>query len=354
MKGNRASQQRIARDLGVSQALVSLALNGKRKNISAETYERIWSHAAKIGYRPKGMHVDSGALASRTVGFILRAGLRLYTQSNFFSHVQHGLHAGLLGHGYQSVFIGAEDSLSVQSLKEKLGRDPLFGLVILGQVDDSFVRAIRTVQRNVVAVSASYPGLCHSVLPNERQAMDQLVEHLSGLGHRQFAWLGGNKRLRQNLTRRTALAEALERHGLHLEEDFVADTEGGDRLDGRRAMETLLARFSRNRFPTALVCLNALMARGAINCLTQRGWRVPEQVSVVAMDATRVCIEEHPEITGASGDPEKMGSTAVELLLQSKGREQEALSDLILSSQLTVRETSAPVPAANLPPPLPR
>src|SRR5436190_7279901 len=99
-KKERISQQRIARDLGVSQALVSLVLNGKRENISAESYKRIWDYALKLGYRPKGMQTGGNHLATRNVGFILRAGLRLHTQSNFFSHVQHGLHQPLLAHGY--------------------------------------------------------------------------------------------------------------------------------------------------------------------------------------------------------------------------------------------------------------
>jgi DNA-binding LacI/PurR family transcriptional regulator len=34
-----------------------------------------------------------------------------------------------------------------------------------------------------VAVSASYPGFCHSVLSNEVQAVELLVEHLLSLGH---------------------------------------------------------------------------------------------------------------------------------------------------------------------------
>ena len=127
MKGNRISQQRIAHDLGVSQALVSLVLNGKRENISEESYKRIWEYAIKLGYRPKGMQVAGTPLATRNVGFILRAGLRLHTQSNFFSHVQHGLHARLLEHGYHSVFLGSEDDLGIRALQRRLRQHQLFG-----------------------------------------------------------------------------------------------------------------------------------------------------------------------------------------------------------------------------------
>jgi LacI family transcriptional regulator len=87
------------------------------------------------------------------------------------------------------------------------------------------------------------------------------------------------------------------------------------------------------------------MARGFLNCLMQRGWRVPEQVSIVAIDATRLCVEEHPQITGAHADPEKIGTTAAELLLKNVTEKNGILSDVILPAQLTVRETSGKPPA---------
>ena len=336
----RVSQQKIAADLGVSQALVSLVLNGKRENISPESYERIWNYALKLGYRPKGMQPSGNHLATRNVGFILRAGLRLHTQSNFFSHVQHGLHQGLLEQGYHSVFLGSEDDLGVRAVQQKLRAHHLFGVAILGQVQEKFLRAIKGAQENLVAISVSYPGLCHSVMPNERQALQQLVEHLVELGHRNFAWLGGDKGLNYNIRRKAALLEAMEPRDLKLNGRFTVEIDSGDRLAGWRATETMLERAAEKNFPTAWVCANGLMARGAVNCLAQKGWRVPEQISVVAVDATRVCVEEHPRITGAHADPERIGSKAAELLLKRSRETDESLSDVIMPTQLTVRETS--------------
>jgi LacI family transcriptional regulator len=332
------SQQRIAKDLGVSQALVSLVLNGKRENISEESYQRIWKYALKRGYRPKGMQVNGGA-RSNTVGFILRAGLRLYTQSNFFSHVQHGLHMALQERAYHTAFLGAEDHLPHQVLQQKLQRENLFGVLILGQVQETFVKSLLAAQKNLVAVSANYPGLSHSVMPNEKQALELLVTHLTGLGHERFAWIGGNKLLRHNSTRHQALDEALRQRGLGLSEEWCADVVNGDRIDGQKAAELLLKGRPESAIPTAWVCLNGLMARGAINYLMRKGFDVPEQISVVAVDATRVCEEEHPQITGANASPEKMGAKAAELLLQHTDGD-GALVDVILPAQLTVRESS--------------
>jgi len=78
-----------------------------------------------------------------------------------------------------------------------------------------------------------------------------------------------------------------------------------------------------------------------ISCLTQDGWRVPEDISVVAVDATGVCEEEHPQITGAHADPEKIGTVAAELLLKHADSAHENLTDVLLPSHLAVRESSA-------------
>jgi LacI family transcriptional regulator len=340
-KKESVSQQRIAQDLNVSQALVSMVLNGKRENINPDSYQRIWDHALKIGYRPKGMQLNGNGALVTNVGFILRSGLRLHTQSNFFSHVQHGLHAGLLAHGYHSVFLGSEDDLGVRTVQQKLRQNQVFGLAVLGQVDDKFLKAIKAVQPNLVAISVSYPGICHSVMPNEKQALSLLVEHLTELGHRQFAWVAGDKGLHYNIRRRAGLVEALGQHDLKLADKFTLNVELGDRLGGWKAGEIMLGQISRKNFPTAWVCANGLMARGVINCLMQNGWRVPEEISVVAVDATRVCVEENPKITGAHADPEKIGVTAAELLLKRADAEDESLVDVLLPSHLTVRETSA-------------
>ncbi len=323
---------------------MSLVLNGKRENISEASYQRIWNHALKIGYRPKGMQLTGSGGAVANVGFILRAGLRLHTQSNFFSHVQHGLHTGLLARGYHSLFLGSEDDLGVRLVQQVLRRHQLAGLAVFGEVDKDFIQAIRAVQSNVVVISISYPGLCHSVMPNERQAVELLVSHLAELGHRQFAWIGGEQGLNYSLRRFAALEALLQARGLKLPRRYVVNVESGDRLAGWKAAEAILPHMSRTSFPTACVCVNGLMARGFLNGLMQKGWRVPDQISVVAIDATRVCVEEHPQITGAHADPERIGRTAADLVLRSVDAEDGILSDVIVPAQLTIRETSGKAP----------
>ena len=187
----------------------------------------------------------------------------------------------------------------------------------------------------------TYPGECHSVQSNEKQSLDFLVEHLVSLGHRSFAWIGGNRALARHADRYNAFKAALKTRGISFDESWALVADAADRVEGLKAAEQLLAHLGPR--PTAAVCYNALMARGAINYLQSQGLRIPADLSIVSIDATRICTEEHPMITGASADPEAMGRKTAELLLGTSGEEDEVYLDAVLPSRLSVRETTAPL-----------
>ncbi|MFA6962040.1 MAG: LacI family DNA-binding transcriptional regulator [Opitutaceae bacterium] len=346
----KISQQKIAKSLGVSQALVSLALNGRRDAISPETYKRVWDYAVESGYSPKGMSMEQAMAGSRPrqVGFILRAPLKLYNASNFFSHVQHGLHVALEERGLTSVFLGSEESLVDQKLAHLLkAAHGCEGVVLLGQVSRAFLQTLRNHTQNIVAVSACYPGICHSVQSNEQQSLSLLVGHLVSLGHRRIGWLGGNRGMFRHDQRFAAFRQALQDHGLPALESYWNIQDGGDRVEGAQAARELLKQRRRADFPTAFIAYNGLIARGAINALLQHQVAVPGELSIAAVDATRVMEEDDPPITSASANPESLGAEAAKLLLE-KPSSSGSFTDLVVSSSLTVRATTgAPASASS-------
>ena len=96
--------------------------------------------------------------------------------------------------------------------------------------------------------------------------------------------------------------------------------------------------------PTAWICHNGLMARGAHQFALLRGIRIPEDVSLAAVDRTRVCKEIHPDLTSASSDPELIGEEAAKLLCKAvEPGENRILVDLIIPSKFSAGETSGPV-----------
>lgn len=343
----KVSQTQLARELGISQALVSLVLNGRKQGISPETYDRIWAHAVKRGYHPKGMHLASSPAAqARQVGIILRAPLRLNTPTMYFGHVQHGLHTAIEAREFTTVFLGAEDQIDAEKLGRIFAPGHAFrGIVLVGEVSRAFLDRLRRFAIPIVAVSARYPGLCHSVLGNEPQALESLVEHLHAQGHRRFGWLGGNVGLGRHEARLQALTAALARLDLTLDRRYLVKQREGDRIDGADAVRTLLPQARRSDFPTALIAYNTLMAAGAVRELRRDGWTVPERMSVASADISPVATDSTPRLTAAGTDPEKLGDAAARLLLDGAASHAEGCTDLMLPSQLFVGDTTGPARA---------
>jgi LacI family transcriptional regulator len=342
----KVSQTQLAHELGISQALVSLVLNGRKQGINPETYDRIWAHAVKRGYHPKGMRLASSPAAQpRQVGIILRAPLRLNTPTMYFGHVQHGLHTGIEAREYTTVFLGAEDQLEPEKLRRVFAPGHAFrGIVLVGEVTRAFLDQLRRFAIPIVAVSARYPGLCHSVLGNEPQALEALVEHLYAKGHRRFGWLGGNVGLGRHEARLQALEAALRRHDLALDSRYVVKLKEGDRIDGADAVRLLQPAAARRDFPTALIAYNTLMAAGAVRELQRDGRAVPGRVSVASADISPVATESVPRITAAGTNPEKLGEAAARLLLEGTATQPEGCTDLMLPAQLFLGDTTGPAP----------
>ena len=338
----KISQTQLARELGISQALVSLTLNGRKAGINSETYDRIWAHAVKRGYRPKGMHPAASPVQVRQVGIILRAPLRLNTPSVYFGHVQHGLHTALEVRDVRAVFIGAEDQIDAVKLRRAFAASPSFrGIVLIGEVARSFLDRLRKFSLPIVAVSARYPGLCHSVLGNEPQALESIVQHLAGLGHRRIGWLGGNLGLGRHEARFQALGASLARAGLKLDPRYCIKRQEGDRAAGGEAIHGVLADARRADFPTAFVCYNTSMADGALKTLVRERWRVPRDLSIASADVSPIATEGTPRITAAGTNPEKLGEAAARLVAAGTAAE-EGFTDLMLPAQLFVGDTTGP------------
>jgi LacI family transcriptional regulator len=341
----RISQTKLAKDLGVSQALVSLVLNGRKEGINPDTYKRIWEHAISLGYQPKGMKFERSPRESRLrqVGFVLRSGLNIHTQGSYFNHVLHGLHTALAERGYAAVFLGAEDNLKKDRLRQYFPTGhALQGIVLFGEVAPAFLHLLRQFEPRIVAVSARHTGLCHSVVGNEPQALASLVQHLHELGHRRIGWLGGNTGLGRHEARYQAYQAGLKLAGLEADPRYAVLLKQGDRAEGTEAILRLLPLRTRKDFPTAFITYNLHMSIGAAQAIIRSGLSVPGDISMAAADYSPLAQQEEPRITAAGCEAEKLGQAAAKLLLESTTDTDGIFNDLILPAQLYVGQSTGP------------
>jgi LacI family transcriptional regulator len=324
-----------------------MVLNGREEGIAPATFQRIWDHAIASGYTPKGMRVEpaaSGVVRASAVGYFLRSPFKLATKTNFFSHVSQGLHDFVTESNLNLIFLGSESDAGDRMFRRVKETVPsLRGLAILGEVGESFQSFVQELEIPTVIVSARATGLFHSVNSNELQAAQLLTAHLYEQGHRHFAFLGGLAPRGRYLERRDAVIQSLTRFGVDPSDcRFIEETGGADRAEGFHAAERLLQECAGETLPTAWIIGNGTMARGVCNRLFQEGLKIGHDVSVAAIDMTRVCWEEYPTLTSASAVPENLGREAGRLLIDGAQGADQPLQDVVLPVKMVVRDSTGP------------
>ena len=173
---------------------------------------------------------------------------------------------------------------------------------------------------------------------DDAQGVEQLVDYLVGLGHRNIAFVKGDSGNLDAADRFTGFRQAMRRHGLPV----VASGEGFQEVWGYLAAQTLLDAAIR---PTALVCASDLSALGALKAARERGIICPEDLSVVGFGDFSVGDFVQPRLTTVRQSRIELGRNAAELLVRLAN--DEVVPDVILQTELLVRDSAA-LPASSV------
>ncbi len=134
------------------------------------------------------------------------------------------------------------------------------------------------------------------------------VNHLVNLGHKNIAFLNGSLYSLVSDQRQEAFESAMAAASLPVQKDLTAY--------GYYVSDS--AKYHVPGFlsagATAVVCGNDLIAKGVIDECTKRGFRVPEDVSVVGFDDISIAATFDPPLTTIRQERNELGRCAYDIL----------------------------------------
>jgi DNA-binding LacI/PurR family transcriptional regulator len=163
------------------------------------------------------------------------------------------------------------------------------------------------------------------------------TRHLAELGHRRIGAIGGPDRVWSANARLDGYRTALMRSGLPVDEDLVVRGEFSV-PEGRDLTHRLL---DRPNPPTAIVAGNDNQAFGVLQALSERGLRVPGDVSVVGFDDA-VAAWTTPPLTTIRQPLAAMTAAAFRMLRMDAAGVTAQPQHVELATTLVVRESTAP------------
>lgn len=321
----------VAREAGVSRALVSIAYRGA-VGVSEETKRRIIATGDRLGYRPNRIASRLRSKASTTIGVFL-----LELRNDVFADMFDGVREVAEQHDKHLVLsVGEIDGTRDIRALDSLARSRVDVIIAGGLLapDEEIRKFVASVP--VVSVMRLIPGV-DGVVSDNHLGAQAATRHLLGLGHTRIAFLA-NPQTDGYLDRQRGYLELMREAGLQPQAIPSAYSRDLAARDIGRALD------SPDR-PTAVFAHNDQAAMGVLDAAASRGLRVPADLSVVGYDNTAVSKAPGTELTTVDLHGRDLGSEAARVALQRLADPaMEPAVSLSLPS-LVVRRTTGPAPS---------
>jgi DNA-binding LacI/PurR family transcriptional regulator len=305
----------VARRAGVSVATVSNVLRGTGV-VASDTRERVLVAVADLGYRRNEVARALKRQVSHSIGVVVRDLL-----DQFDAAVAMAVSRRARQDAWAVLIATTEGDPSFErSQVRALVERRVEGVVFPSVTEGSSIPS-ELLDRNIPVVSVDVAGhdpRLGTVRVDLDGAMNAVVKHLGGLGHRRIAYFQAGVRYEMIDERPTALAAAANTAGLELV-----------RLDDG---------------PTALCCSDDRVALAVIGRLEAQGLQVPRDLSVVGFDDIPVAGHERFALTTVRQDPTYLGDSAARMLLEAIAEHRHVARTVTHESELIVRSSTAEPP----------
>ncbi|MDT0320619.1 LacI family DNA-binding transcriptional regulator [Streptomyces millisiae] len=319
----------IAESAGVSVPTVSKVINGK-SGVSADTRARVEEMVNRYGYRK-----PAGAGRSNVVELVFRE-----LRSMWAVEIIRGVEQVAREHrvGVLVSEFGLHDSAPA-TWDDTVSRRPncVLSVAQLSPAEREQLRA-KGIPFVVFDPTTELPDDVPFVGATNWSGGRAATRHLTGLGHRRVAMVGGPEDVLCCTARLDGYRSAMRGAGLQVDPDLVVHApltpEGG-----AAAARRLLAGADR---PTAVFAANDLQALGVYQAAREAGLRIPDDLSVVGFDDLPVVAWVDPPLTTVHQPLTEMAAAATELALALGRGERAPQVGLEIATTLTVRQSTAP------------
>lgn len=330
----RVNLKYIAEQSGLSQATVSLILNGKPIRVSEEKRQLVLEIAKKHSYQPSALARGLAMKKTKIIGLILPD-----ITNYFFAETALYIETTLRQKGY-SLFLcnSADDSNEERNYIDLLLTYGVDGLLICIShdtlLDASLLAKLEKLEIACVAFDRFVPNLPFPYVSIDNMYGSQVaVEHLVENGHQRIGFIGGAKTVLSTAQRFEGYQQTLEKAHIPYKEEYVRF--GNYQFDsGYTQGKDLLT----NTDITAVFVANDLMAYGFYKAARELNKRIPDDISVIGFDDLFFSANIDVPLTTLKQATDKLAYNVCDILIKQLNNE-EVPNNIILKPKLIVRDS---------------
>jgi len=328
----------VAKRAKVSLSTVSYALSGTRP-ISEKTRQRISEAMEELGYRPHPLARGLASKRSRILAIIFPAierGLGI-TELEFVASAAHAASKN----GYHLVIWSAETNDPAE-LRE-LTQQGLVDGVILMEIhrNDERVHLLRELKFPFSMIGRCDDDRDGYVDIAFKQTVDEALTYLAGLGHTNIAYVNQSQASYEAgygpvIRTKAAFEETVHLSGLKGVTRFCHPSP-------QTGYEVFKALLEDHPDITAAITMNDRANPGIMRAITERGWNIPDDFSLVSIvSSVRMAEMMVPRLTTMDPPSAELGRLAAEMLIHHIEGIDGANPRILIPCHLVVGESSGP------------
>jgi DNA-binding LacI/PurR family transcriptional regulator len=334
----------LAKLLGVSPSTISMVINDK-PGISAEKRNEIRAKIKELKYDYL-LKSDIEQKNSTSIAFVIfkREGAIL-GESPFISLLVEPVSMQLRKYGYNMVVTYIEKDSAVTKINELIaGGCSGFILDAVEMQEDDIVLfencSIPYVVFNNNFVNRDIDTVCI----HNAQGMYKALLYLTGLGHKHVGYIRSRSPIRSFDERLESLHNYCQKFGLRFDERDIftlpysqvgAYDEMGKKLDKLKV--------EGRDIPTVFFADNDIICYPAMRAFQEKGFAIPEDISVIGFDDRPLCVTSVPQITTLRIPRYTFGASAVDLLVRRIRNPDLKPVTIQIGVELIIRSSTGPV-----------
>ncbi|MDR1550441.1 MAG: LacI family DNA-binding transcriptional regulator [Hungatella sp.] len=301
------TMQDIADYLSISKVTVSKALNGK-DGVGRELKEKIIAVSKELNYKlPESSKTCSGN--SKNIAIFMKEKFA-YGEAGFYLKFYQRISVELNERGYLAHLFPINSKEDRKGkLLPLLEKHDIAGVIFLGDIEKIFLSEVKQTQLPcVLADTYDNDFDMDCVITESMYSMCELTTYLMKCGHKSIGFVGTITATNSIMDRYLGYCRAHLKAGLPIRDEWII----GDRNMEGENVEFMLP----EHMPTAFVCNCDDTAYRFVRMLTEKGYRVPEDISIVSFDNdiyAELCV---PKLTTAEVDINQMACKSVELICE--------------------------------------
>lgn len=301
----------IAKVLNLAPSTVSRALHNS-PSIGVKTKRAVVGLAKKLDYQPNLLAISLLTKKTKTIGLIVPE-----ITSYFFATAINGIQDVLGPQGYRLLISQSNESFEEEKkILEALSHVRVDGILISPSIttsDYGHLERLKSAGMPLVIFDRDCQGFeGDKVLVDDYDGAFQAVEYLIKTGCKRIAHIVGPTGLSISKSRLNGYLDALKQNNIPINPDLIVTSKGFTSECGEEVVIKLL---DLEVPPDAIFVINDQVAIGAMLVIRNKGFVIPDDISVIGFDDEPYCAYFNPSLSSVWQPIYGMGMLSAKILL---------------------------------------